>query len=77
MPIYEYLCKDCGNRFEQIKPMSTADEKISCPKCASLEVRRLISVVNAFSGGKISRFFDPVPAAAVLIAAPVDEHERN
>jgi len=52
MPIYEYLCKDCGTRFELIKPMSAADEKASCPKCASLEVRRLISMVNAFSGGK-------------------------
>jgi len=52
MPIYEYVCKDCGNHFEVIKPISAADEKTNCPKCSSTQVRRLISVVNAFSSGK-------------------------
>jgi len=33
MPIYEYVCSDCKNRFEQLRPVSRADEDAACPKC--------------------------------------------
>ncbi len=41
MPLYEYQCKQCGNRFEKIQSFSAPDEK-ECPKCGA-EVERLIS----------------------------------
>lgn len=33
MPIYEYLCDDCGGRYEQI--VLSKSTKVACPKCAS------------------------------------------
>ncbi len=33
MPIYEYRCPACKASFEQLRPMSQAEEKAVCPKC--------------------------------------------
>jgi len=33
MPIYEYLCNDCGARYEQL--VMSNGQAIACPKCAS------------------------------------------
>lgn len=42
MPIYEYSCKACGERFEEL--VSTSDpDTVSCPGCRSGEVDRLYS----------------------------------
>ena len=41
MPMYEYECGDCGNRFELIQKFS--DEPVStCPSCGG-KVRKLVS----------------------------------
>ena len=45
MPIYEYICNDCGARYEQIVLSKTA--KISCPKCASAKHTLQLSVFSA------------------------------
>jgi putative FmdB family regulatory protein len=42
MPIYEYACGDCGNRFEKLV-RRFADE-VSCPSCASASVDKQLSV---------------------------------
>ena len=41
MPLYEYLCKKCGNRFEKIQKFSDPEIK-ECPQCGG-EVERLLS----------------------------------
>ncbi len=33
MPIYEYVCTDCKEKFELLRPFSRADEDAECPKC--------------------------------------------
>ncbi|MBS3763231.1 MAG: zinc ribbon domain-containing protein [Planctomycetes bacterium] len=33
MPTYEYVCKDCGHRFEEMQRI-TADPLEVCPKCS-------------------------------------------
>lgn len=43
MPMYEYRCNDCGNKYEQLRRMSEADKDLVCPSCASLRVERLLS----------------------------------
>jgi putative FmdB family regulatory protein len=53
MPIYEYLCTDCGKRFEIIRSMKEADEPILCRLCLGDHTHRAISVFNAQSGSKI------------------------
>ncbi|MDH7601267.1 MAG: zinc ribbon domain-containing protein [Armatimonadota bacterium] len=42
MPIYEYRCGSCENRFELLTTISRADQAV-CPKCGSDKVRRLVS----------------------------------
>lgn len=32
MPVYEYVCRDCSSRFEQLRPMSRMDEAAHCPR---------------------------------------------
>ncbi|ABF39039.1 type I antifreeze protein [Candidatus Koribacter versatilis Ellin345] len=41
MPLYEYECKQCRERFEKIQKFSDEPEKV-CPKCGG-EVERLLS----------------------------------
>ena len=51
MPIYEYECSECGERFEFRRNMSDDDGEIRCPKCGVEEVGRVFSVFAAgFSG---------------------------
>jgi putative FmdB family regulatory protein len=52
MPIYEYVCDDCGERYERIV-MSQAQE-ITCPKCASAKRTIQLSVFAAPSNGSKS-----------------------
>jgi len=52
MPVYEYYCKDCGNKFETLRPMNKADAPIACPKCHGKHTSRAISVFAAHSEGK-------------------------
>lgn len=44
MPIYEFVCKKCKEVFESFV-MKGADD-ISCPKCGSKELEKLISTPN-------------------------------
>lgn len=45
MPIYEYVCNDCGTRYEQL--VMTKSTKIACPKCSSGKHTLQLSVFNA------------------------------
>ena len=42
MPIYEYSCPDCGQRFERLQKMSEPPVQV-CPTCGEGNVRKLIS----------------------------------
>jgi putative FmdB family regulatory protein len=46
MPLYEYACRACGERFEFL---TRADQSASCPACASVELEKQLSV---FATGK-------------------------
>lgn len=51
MPLYEYCCQECGKKFEILRSFSQADAQTQCESCGSSEVKRLMSVVTAFSAG--------------------------
>lgn len=42
MPIYDYLCKQCGHEWE-VEQRITEDPIKKCPTCGALEAKRLIS----------------------------------
>ncbi|MDA8238826.1 MAG: zinc ribbon domain-containing protein [Nitrospiraceae bacterium] len=43
MPIYEYICKSCGERFSLLQKVSATEKDTTCPKCASVEVKKVMS----------------------------------
>jgi putative FmdB family regulatory protein len=49
MPIYEYICDDCGKRYERI--VMNGSMKITCPKCASAKSTIQLSVFAAHGNG--------------------------
>ncbi len=53
MPIYEYVCKDCGTRFEMLRSIKDADSIIPCKSCQSNQTQRALSVFFAQSGSQI------------------------
>jgi putative FmdB family regulatory protein len=52
MPIYEYICDDCGERYERI--VMSQKQAITCPKCASANNTIQLSVFAAPSNGNKS-----------------------
>ena len=41
MPIYEYTCTVCSNRFEKLKPFSKMNEPTTCPDCGGPSKKQL------------------------------------
>lgn len=52
MPLYEYFCSDCHNRFEALRPANQADAMIECERCQGLHTLRVLSVFAAVSNGQ-------------------------
>ena len=44
MPIYEFECDACGERFEELMGAEAPDP--ACPACGSIRTQRLISPVS-------------------------------
>lgn len=43
MPIYEYECQFCRNRFELLRRMTEADLLTVCPKCENNDCQRRVA----------------------------------
>ena len=51
MPIYEYHCQACDERFDKlVRSSQQEDVDILCPACQSSKVRRLISAPAVHTG---------------------------
>jgi putative FmdB family regulatory protein len=44
MPVYEFECEECTNRFEELTSSDT--RSLACPECGSERTRRLLSPVS-------------------------------
>ena len=44
MPIYEYKCQKCSEKFEGYRPLSATDDTVKCPKCGADHPKRQVSV---------------------------------
>lgn len=56
MPIYEYRCRQCAEKFETFVRNSAAAAEVECPKCHSSEVKKVFSVfgTGGFSANSLS-----------------------
>jgi putative FmdB family regulatory protein len=54
MPIYEYECKKCGEKFELRRGFNDLDEEIKCPKCGTKHPKRVLSNFMTGSSGSSS-----------------------
>ncbi len=50
MPIDEYECCNCCEKFERL--VFRSDEAVNCPKCESANVQKMMSVCGFKSGGE-------------------------
>jgi len=65
MPVYEYECQICGERFDKlVRSMHQEPPDVTCPACAGTEVRRLISapVGHSSRGGSDRAAAEETPA---------------
>lgn len=46
MPIYEYECRSCGEKFEARRNISDNDIELKCPKCGQKQTRRVFSTFS-------------------------------
>ncbi|MFQ6103684.1 MAG: zinc ribbon domain-containing protein [Candidatus Glassbacteria bacterium] len=49
MPIYEYICLECGISFERLH--LSGNNEVNCPSCSSSRIEREMSVFGFHSQG--------------------------
>ncbi|MEW6108331.1 MAG: zinc ribbon domain-containing protein [Nitrospirota bacterium] len=50
MPIYEYICIKCSEKFSLLQSMNSTVNDTECPGCGSREVKKIISSFCCSSG---------------------------
>ncbi len=48
MPIFEYLCRECDNKFEKL--VLNSDSDVTCDNCQSRNLEKLFSTFGVQSG---------------------------
>lgn len=51
MPIYEYVCQDCGDKYEKFVRSTTAPVELACPTCGSPRGEKALSLFGAIGNG--------------------------
>lgn len=52
MPIYEYECTSCGEKFEAHRKRADSDSEVECPRCGKKQLRRIFSTFGMASSGQ-------------------------
>ena len=48
MPLFDYLCLDCGKTSEVL--VTGSEQAVSCTSCGSLSLKKLLSAHSSLSG---------------------------
>ena len=52
MPIYEYLCESCGNKFEKLVRRTEEALEFGCPSCGRKHLKQEYSTFAARAGSE-------------------------
>ena len=63
MPLYEYTCQDCKEKFELLIRSGERDKETICPYCGSIRTQRAISLFAYCSNTSTPRQ-DAMPSCA-------------
>jgi putative FmdB family regulatory protein len=56
MPAYDYVCRDCGHRWEEIHGLDASAR--DCPNCESVNIHKRITSAPAVAGGLLTHAGD-------------------
>ncbi len=57
MPIYEFVCTDCGKPFETLVLSTNKMDQVECPSCSSKNISKKISTfASKLNGGSTFSF---------------------
>ncbi len=62
MPVFEYKCLSCGNKYDIFHFTKEINEDIICPKCQSKEHEKLLSAFSANMNGNHPADHHDVPS---------------
>jgi len=65
MPIYEYRCPSCDERFEEL--VRSSGPAVACPSCGTADVERLLSVFAGVGGASAPS--SPTPSQVLASGA--------
>jgi len=54
MPIFEYLCEDCGSKFEKLVRRAASEntlQGVQCPSCGQQHLKQQYSTFAAHANG--------------------------
>jgi putative FmdB family regulatory protein len=63
MPIFEFLCQECGTPFEELVFSASAVGEVSCPNCESTQVTKQISIFASKVAGSGSSYSSATAAS--------------
>jgi putative FmdB family regulatory protein len=52
LPIYEYECSQCGDKFEIRRGLTDSDSDLKCPRCGAKSPRRVFSTFCTNQSGE-------------------------
>jgi len=65
MPIYEYLCESCGDKFEKLVRRTEEALDAGCPSCGQKHLKQEFSTFSARAGSQ-----DRGPSPAEMRSCP-------
>jgi putative FmdB family regulatory protein len=51
MPIYEYICRSCEEKFSLLQRVNSPEGEARCPRCSSHDVKKVMSSFSCSAGG--------------------------
>jgi putative FmdB family regulatory protein len=54
MPLFEFVCTDCNQPFEELLRSSNAIAEVTCPTCGSPQVKKKLSTFASKVSGGVS-----------------------